>query len=65
VAVTAGRTPRDRVAAECARRGRSAVLAACADLLEGREVDPAFVLVLGGPAAEHVFGGAEGGPHGS
>jgi HEAT repeat protein len=36
----------------------------CIDLLEGRDVDDALVVALGGPHAELVLSGAEGGKSG-
>ncbi len=44
-------TPRQSITAECQRRGRSAVVSGCIDLLAGREVDDGLILALGGPAA--------------
>lgn len=52
-------TPRESVEAECARRGREAVVAGCRALLAGRPADPALVLALGGPPAPRVL---EAGP---
>jgi HEAT repeat protein len=57
-------TPRQSVEAECDRRGKPAVVSGCVDLLEARDVDDALVLALGGPAAEYVLGGREGGKEG-
>jgi HEAT repeat protein len=57
-------TPRQSAAAECQRRGRSAVVRGCIDLIEGREADDGLILALGGPAAEYVLSGAEGGREG-
>jgi HEAT repeat protein len=57
-------TPRQSIEAECGRRGRPAVVAGCIDLLEGRDVDDALVLALGGLPAEYVLGGREGGKEG-
>jgi hypothetical protein len=57
-------TPRARIEAECRRRGTPEVAGRCVDLLEGRGVDDAFVVVLGGRPAAHVLGGAAGGRHG-
>ena len=57
-------TPRQNIAAECQRRGKSAVVSGCIDLLEGREVDDGLILALGGPAAEYVLSGHEGGREG-
>jgi hypothetical protein len=59
-----GVTPRQSVESECERRGRSAVIAGCVDVLEGRDVDDAFVVALGGPSAEYVLSGREGGKSG-
>jgi HEAT repeats len=58
-------TPRQSVAAECRRRGAPAVVGGCISLLQGcHDVDDALVLALGGPAAEYVLGGREGGKAG-
>lgn len=57
-------SPKASVEAECRRRGRDLVVAGCVDLLEGRPVDDALVVVLGGPAAEQVLAGREGGREG-
>lgn len=57
-------SPRQSVAAECERRGHAAVVSGCVDLLEGREADDALVLALGGPAAQRVLAGKEGGKGG-
>lgn len=57
-------TPRQRVEAECARRGKLAVVCGCVDLLEAREADDALVVALGGLPAEYVLGGREGGREG-
>ena len=59
-------TPHERVTAECSRRGRDLVIAACVDLLEGRPdmVDDALVSALGGQAAQYVLAGHEGGKAG-
>jgi HEAT repeat protein len=55
-------TPRQSIAAECERRGTAAVVAGCIDLLAGRHgVDDALVVALGGPAAQSMLGGANGG----
>lgn len=59
-----GVTPRASVAAECARRGRRAVVEGCVDLLEGREVDDALIAALGVGAAGWVLDGHEGGRDG-
>jgi HEAT repeat protein len=59
-----GVTPRQSVEAECGQRGRAAVVSGCVDLLCGREADDELILALGGPAAEYVLGGREGGKSG-
>jgi hypothetical protein len=57
-------TPRQGVEAECQRRGKPAVVSGCIDLLEGREVDDALILALGGEPARYVLDGHEGGKEG-
>jgi len=58
-------TPRQSVAAECERRGKSAVVTGCIDLLQGRQdTDGALLIALAGPAAQAVLDGAAGGRHG-
>jgi len=57
-------TPRQSIAAECQRRGKLAVVSGCIDLLERREVDDGLILALGGPPAEYVLSGHEGGREG-
>jgi hypothetical protein len=64
VSGTAQKTPRERIASECQRRGTPAVVAGCVDILDGRDVDDALVVVLGGPHAEYVLSGREGGKSG-
>jgi hypothetical protein len=55
-------TPRQSIAAECERRGRTAVVAGCIDLLQGRQdTDDALLIALAGPAAEAVLDGSAGG----
>jgi hypothetical protein len=56
-----GLTPRQSIEAECARRGRHAVVTGCIELLAGREteVDDALVIALGGPPARRVLDGAD------
>jgi hypothetical protein len=58
------KTPRERIASECQRRGKQAVVAGCVDILDGRDVDDALVVVLGGLHAEYVLSGWEGGKSG-
>jgi hypothetical protein len=58
-------TPRQRIAAECERRGRLALVQGCVDLIEGRDVDDALVVALGGEHGEYVLSGGDGGRTGS
>ena len=56
-----GLKPRERIDAECARRGKDAVVAGCIALLEGRETDGELMVALGGrPALWAVTGDPEG-----
>jgi hypothetical protein len=55
-----GRTPRQSIEAECARRGKDGVVAGCVGLLAGRECDAALVTALGGPGARVVLDGGPG-----
>jgi hypothetical protein len=59
-------TPAQRVAAECARRGRDAFVAGCIALLDGRpgDVDDDLVLALGGEHGRSVLDGWNGGKTG-
>ena len=57
-------TPRESVQGECQRRGEDVVVAGCLAILTGRNVDERLLRVLGGPAAEQVLGGHEGGTAG-
>lgn len=57
-------TPRQSVAAECARRGRAAVVGGCIDLLQGQDTDDALLIALAGPAAQAVLDGSAGGTAG-
>lgn len=52
-------TPRQSVEAECARRGRRAVVEGCARLVHGDRTDEALIRSLGGPGADKFFDGAE------
>jgi hypothetical protein len=49
---------RERIDAECARRGTEAVVADCVALLQG-ETNPDLLSSLAGPGAERLFHGAE------
>ena len=51
-------TPRERIRAECARRGKDAVLADCLALLEGA-TDPELTRSLAGRGAEKYFDGGQ------
>jgi HEAT repeats len=55
------KTPRESVESECARRGRDAVVRGCIEILEGPAGDESLVVALGGPAAQQVIDGREGG----
>ena len=57
-------TPRERIEAECQRRGTSALVSGCIELLGGREADDGLILALGGPSARYVLTGGEGGRDG-
>jgi len=57
-----GMTPRESIEAECANRGRGAVVAGCIELLNGRDVDAHLALALGGPPARWVVTGEPAGP---
>lgn len=57
-----GKTPRQSVEEECARRGKPAVVAGCISLLEGRPADPQLIVALGGPPARWAITGERGGP---
>jgi HEAT repeat protein len=48
-------SPRTRILAECTRLGRSEVVARCVRLLEGGDVDDAFIRVLAGRTAPWWF----------
>jgi HEAT repeat protein len=52
-----GLTPRQSIEAECARRGKDAVVEGCVALLAGRDTDAGLVLALGGPGAARVITG--------
>jgi HEAT repeat protein len=54
-------TPRESIEAECARRGRDAVVAGCVALIEGTSVDtdPGLLLALAGPAARKFLDGTD------
>ena len=56
-----GKTPRESVEAECVVRGREAVVRGCIEILDGNAVDETLLVALGGPAAQQVIDGREGG----
>lgn len=57
-----GKTPRESIEQECAKRGKNAVVDGCVELLEGRDVDAELVLALGGPPAHWIVTGEASGP---
>jgi hypothetical protein len=57
-------TPRERIEAERQRRGTSALVSGCIELLGGGEPDDGLILALGGAPAEYVLAGGEGGRDG-
>ena len=59
-------TPKQRIAAECARRGTGPLTAGCIALLECRpgEVSDDLIIVLGGEHGRNVLDGADGGKGG-
>jgi len=57
-----GKTPRESIELECARRGKNAVVAGCIELLGGGEVDGELILALGGPPARWAITGEPSGP---
>jgi HEAT repeat protein len=52
-------TPRERIEAESARRGRRALVAGCLDLLRGSMDDPELVRCLGGRGAAKFLDGGQ------
>ncbi|MBB6629735.1 HEAT repeat domain-containing protein [Nocardioides sp. KIGAM211] len=57
-----GKTPRQSVEEECARRGKDEVVAGCIALLRGDDGDGALIFALGGPPARWAVEGGEPGP---
>jgi HEAT repeat protein len=57
-----GKTPRQSIEHECARRGKGDLVAGCMDLLRGREADADLIIALGGPPARWVVTGGKSGP---
>jgi hypothetical protein len=58
------RSPRERIAAECEKRGRDAVVSGCISLLTGGEADRGLYLALAGAHGDFVLDGHEGGKEG-
>ncbi len=58
----ATQTPRQAIEAECTRRGRTAVVSGCIDLLTGGIADAELIYTLGGSPASWVFTGDPSGP---
>lgn len=54
-----GNTPRESIAAECARRGREAVVAGCIGLVREEPTDPDLLRALAGPGGAKFFDGAD------
>ena len=50
-------SPRERIELECARRGRTAVVAGCVRLIHGDDSDTRLITVLGGPTARWALEG--------
>ncbi|HLX77386.1 MAG TPA: hypothetical protein VKR27_00750 [Acidimicrobiales bacterium] len=57
-------TPRENVAAECARLGQRDVVARCVTLIDGGDADDAFLTAIGCDAARQVLEGRAGGRSG-
>ena len=55
-----GTTPQQSIEAECARRGRDAVVDGCARLIAGDYDDTSLIMALGGPGVRKFF---DGRPH--
>jgi hypothetical protein len=51
-------TPQQSIERECARRGRTDVIAGCRALVGGERVDPDLLVALGGPPARKFLDGA-------
>jgi len=59
-----GMTPKQSIEFECERRSQRAVVDDCVAILAGRHVSVDFLRVIGGPSAESVLEGRDGGLHG-
>jgi hypothetical protein len=56
-----GMTPQQSIEFECDRRSRHDVILDCVAILDGRVADGDFLRVIGGPSAERVLDGRDGG----
>jgi hypothetical protein len=50
-------TPRQSIEAECARRGKNAVITGCGRLIAGDYTDTGLIMALGGPGAGRLLDG--------
>ena len=57
-------TPKQAIEFECDRRGRHVVIEDCMAIISGRRVNDDFLRVIGGPSAENVLEGRDGGVDG-
>ena len=57
-------TPKQSIEFECDRRGRHVVIEDCMAIASGRRVNDDFLRVIGGPSAENVLEGRDGGVDG-
>ena len=59
-----GMTPKQSILMECDRRGRIECVRNCVAIINGESVDENFLRVIGGPSAESVLDGRDGGVEG-
>ena len=59
-----GMTPSQSIQIECERRSSDEVVRDCIAIFEDHAVDDHFLRVIGGPSAESVLDGRNGGPDG-
>jgi len=52
-----GLTPQQSIEAECARRGKNAVVTGCIHLIDGDYNDTGLIMALGGPGASRLLDG--------
>ena len=57
-------TPKESIGLECGRRDRRVVVEDCVAIVSGRHVNDDFLRVIGGPSAENVLQGRDGGVDG-